>query len=476
MTSDLKLLILEDNPDDAELLQRLLKKAGLRFNAIVASDENEFHAALQNDGYDAVLADNALPQYSSAEALKLVRELNPHVAFILVTGTVSEEFAVSIIQQGADDYILKTNLTRLPAALTNAIEKKKVKKEVEQEKDLSVSIINSMPGVFYLYDEEGHFIRWNKNLETASGYSATDIKTMKPVDFLEAQNRDAAWAWIRQVFAAGYAETEAIVVTKSGERVPYFLTGTTIMYGDQNCLIGIGVDISTRKNSEIELRQLNEQLRQLSQHLHTIREEEQRRIAREIHDELGQQVTALKMDLSTIKKSVKDAADPLAIQQKISAMNGLLDETVRTIRKISSELHPSVLDELGLVAALDWQSMEFSKRFNIPVEFIANKAAKNLQLNLNIATGIFRIYQESLTNIARHAEATLVKASLHYGKNIILVTIADNGKGFDTTKKGPKKTLGLLGVKERAYMIGGTVDIQSEPGKGTQVSITVLIQ
>src|SRR5258708_40318855 len=124
MDNELKLLLLEDNPADAELIQKLLQRSGMKFSAEVASDESEFLQAIGHNQFDAVLADNALPQYSSMEALKLIRKKSPGVAFILVTGTVSEEFAVNIIQQGADDYILKTNLTRLSSAINKAVENK----------------------------------------------------------------------------------------------------------------------------------------------------------------------------------------------------------------------------------------------------------------------------------------------------------------------------------------------------------------
>src|SRR5260221_14036603 len=119
MDTGLKLLLLEDNPDDAELIQQLLKRSGMQFSAEVVSDEKEFLKALNTNNFDAVLADNALPQYSSMEALHMIKQKNPFTAFILVTGTVSEEFAVNIIRQGADDYILKTNLTRLSSAISN---------------------------------------------------------------------------------------------------------------------------------------------------------------------------------------------------------------------------------------------------------------------------------------------------------------------------------------------------------------------
>lgn len=471
MPNELKLLLLEDNPNDAELIQRLLKRAGIKFQSVVVSDEKEFHAALETNGYHAVLADNALPQYSSMEALELVRETNPHVAFILVTGTVSEEFAVRIIQQGADDYILKTNLTRLPAALINAIDKKRSQKDKEMERELSDSIINSLPGVFYLYDKKGQFLRWNKNLESVSGYSLNEVMKMRPPDFFEPAVKEFVAAWIEKVFSYGYAETEATVLTKAGERIPYLFTGSTIPYGKETCLLGIGVDIRNSKESEKELKQLTEQLRSLSAHLQNVREEEQRRIAREIHDELGQQITGLKMDLSWVMKRIHSNEDHIKMEDHLKHMNKLLDETVVTIRKISSELRPSILDDLGLVAALDWQSIEFEKRYNIPVRFTSKGEVDKLDPATMI--GLFRMYQESLTNIARHAAATQVTSSFEAGTLALVLTITDNGKGFDVSKSKQKKTLGLLGMNERVLLMGGTLSIESVPGKGTSVRISV---
>src|SRR5260221_842506 len=178
MDAEYKLLLLEDNPDDAALIGKLLERSGMKFSSILASDEKEFLKAIGENQFDAVLADNALPQYSSMEALDVIKEKNPDTAFILVTGTVSEEFAVNIIKQGADDYILKTNLTRLSAAINKAVEKKRIKKEketaeknIEKEKELSDSIINSLPAIFYFFDAKENFLRCNINFENFSGYS-----------------------------------------------------------------------------------------------------------------------------------------------------------------------------------------------------------------------------------------------------------------------------------------------------------------
>ncbi|MES1214685.1 MAG: response regulator [Bacteroidota bacterium] len=478
MESELKLLLLEDNPDDAALIQKLLQRSGMNFKAIVASDEKEFLQAVEENVFDAVLADNALPQYSSMEALKIIRKRDGGTAFILVTGTVSEEFAVNIIQQGADDYILKTNLTRLSPAISKAVEKKRIEKEkevaeknTEKEKDLSNSIINSLPAIFYYCDARGNFLRCNNNFESISGYTWEEISSMSPEEFFEYPGGDSVRKWTKEVLSKGYIESEASFLTKDGKKIPYYFTGSAVHLEDQTCLIGIGVDISARKQSEKELRQLNGELRRLSAHIQNIKEEEQARIAREIHDELGQQITGLKMDIGWLKRKLSSNTEPISIQEKLSSMNELLDKTVQTIRKIASELRPSILDDLGLYAALEWQSREFEQRFHIPVQF--SSVLKELQLPSTIATGLFRIYQESLTNIARHADATKIVASLEQKNNEVILIISDNGKGFIVSPGKHRKTMGLLGMKERAISIGGNLEIVSEPGNGTTIKITV---
>ncbi|MEQ1675417.1 MAG: PAS domain S-box protein [Chitinophagaceae bacterium] len=262
METNLKLLMLEDDPADAELIQTLLQRAGLQFNAVVASNEGEFLEAMKDNGYHAVLADNALPQYSSMEALKIIRANNPYVAFILVTGTVSEEFAVNIIKQGADDYILKHNLTRLPAAISNAISKKKAEwekeiaeKEIEKEKELSDSIVNSLPGIFYLCDSEGKFLRWNKNFERISGYNAEEISKMSPQYFFTPKGKESIEKYIEQSIATGFGQIETIFVTRQGKKIPYFFTSMATRMDHSDCLICVGLDISASKQSEKEKRE-----------------------------------------------------------------------------------------------------------------------------------------------------------------------------------------------------------------------------
>jgi len=220
-----------------------------------------------------------------------------------------------------------------------------------------------------------------------------------------------------------------------------------------------------------ETVEVNEQLRQLSAHLQNIREEERIHIAREMHDELGQLLTGFKMDVSWLRKRLAANNDP-ALLEKLEGMVGLTDEAVRFVRKISAELRPSILDDLGLIPALEWHNREFEKRYNIKIEFQSH--IQDLKIPPSIATGIFRMYQESLTNVARHSGAKKVSAILDVTDENIHLSIADDGKGFDTGTT-ERKTLGLLGMKERAIMIGGKLEIKSQPGKGTHILITIPI-
>jgi signal transduction histidine kinase len=212
-------------------------------------------------------------------------------------------------------------------------------------------------------------------------------------------------------------------------------------------------------------------LRQLATHLQDIREDERTRIAREIHDELGQQLTGLKMDISWLSKKINGQAPE--INQKLSESLVLIDDTVKTVRRIATQLRPSILDDLGLISAMEWQSEEFEKRFKIITVFKANITV--LDIDAEVATGLFRVFQESLTNILRHSKASEVNASLHLEHESLTLQITDNGVGFEVDNIGEKKTLGLLGMKERTLMMGGTYQITSDPGMGTTVLITVPI-
>lgn len=228
-------------------------------------------------------------------------------------------------------------------------------------------------------------------------------------------------------------------------------------------------DITGRKRSENEILEINSQLRLLSDYLQKIREEERTAIAREIHDELGQQLTVMKMDVSWLAKNA-GKTDPV-IQQRTEDLKKMLDQTVMTVRRIASELRPSMLDDMGLGAAIEWQLGEFTKRSGVNAKF--ENGVPEESIPGFVKTALFRIVQESLTNVARHANAEHVQVCLSITNDQLLLSIRDDGEGFDQLKVVAKKTLGILGMKERATMLGGTYEIQHAPEKGTVVLVKI---
>jgi PAS domain S-box-containing protein len=233
-------------------------------------------------------------------------------------------------------------------------------------------------------------------------------------------------------------------------------------------------DITAQHTAEQQLKASNEELRALASHLTDIREEERASMAREVHDELGQQLTGLKMDLSLMARKASGETE-VWLKEKIGATLNLLDTTIRSVRKIASELRPSILDDLGLIAALDWQAQEFGKRMGILTDFETN--GDGVRISPSASIGLFRICQESLTNIARHAAASRVRICLLEEKEHVFLSIQDDGKGIDPEKLSKKeKTLGLLGMKERALMMGGTLRIDSAVGAGVTLTIKVPIE
>jgi signal transduction histidine kinase len=231
-------------------------------------------------------------------------------------------------------------------------------------------------------------------------------------------------------------------------------------------------DISERRRAEDELRRSREELRLLAAHVERVREAERKHIAREVHDELGQKITGLRMDLSWMEKrlpAIPDAAlrEPLAA--KARSMFELLDQMVKTVRKISAELRPGVLDDLGLVAALEWQARDWQARTGIECHVTASLG--EVPACPERDTALFRIFQEALTNVARHARATQVTAHLGAENGWLALEIRDNGRGITLKERQRAKSFGLLGMNERAMLLGGRFEIRGEPGPGTTVRV-----
>jgi len=480
----------------------------------------------------------------------------------------------------------------LSVFIRDITERKKAAQDITEARALADKLIDSLPGVFYFYDQHGKFIRWNKQFEVVTGYTGEEIATMHPADFFVEEDKEYIMQRIMEVFEKGLNDAEANFITRDGRKIPYYFKAAWVEYQGGPCLLGTGTDITELKKAEEEIRtseqkykllfesnplpmwmlslpeydiievnnaaleqygynreeflaldifelrpeddveklratvnrgfrglhhagiwrhqkrdktiiyvdivtcdiyyegnatrlilaneiteqflaeeklkEAYEETRKLTDHLQTVREEERMYIAREIHDELGQLLTVLKMDVSWLNRKLQPTTEP--IQEKLKALLSLIDVTVKKVRHISSELRPSLLDDLGLVAAMEWHMEEFQKRSG--VELAHELPSTEPVLPEPVKIGLFRILQESLTNVARHSEAQQVIVALTQKENNLMLTIEDNGKGFDA-ENTKKKTLGLLGMKERALMIGGEYKITGTPGKGTTVEVTV---
>jgi PAS domain S-box-containing protein len=229
-----------------------------------------------------------------------------------------------------------------------------------------------------------------------------------------------------------------------------------------------------RRQAEEQLRQTTEQLRALSASLRSAREEEAARIAREIHDELGAALSSLRWDLEEVGEVVSEAADAprlAALRRKIADMMGLTDAAVNTVRRIASELRPVALDDLGLAEAIEWQAGQFQARTGIVV--MCDCQLENVKLRREHSTAVFRIFQEALTNVLRHARATRVDVALKREFGRLTLTVSDNGRGITEEERMGAQTLGLLGMRERANLVGGELDINGDEGKGTTVTVRV---
>jgi PAS domain S-box-containing protein len=234
-------------------------------------------------------------------------------------------------------------------------------------------------------------------------------------------------------------------------------------------------DITSRKEAEGQLETSREQLRALAAGLNTIREHERAEIARGVHDELGQSMTGLKMHVSWLERQFITSGLPAdsTLRQRIQAMSSTIDETIAAVQRISSNLRPPLLDDLGLEAAVEWQVQDFAERSGIRCECVATLG--EIDLKPEQSTAVFRILQESLTNVARHAGATQVSVILEENNGMVVLEVQDNGRGIRQDEIGDVHSIGVLGMQERAISVGGTVTIRGEAGKSTTVLMRIPI-
>ena len=356
---------------------------------------------------------------------------------------------------------------RMMGSMMDITERKKAEEALQQSEEKYRTLVEQASDGIFISDVSGVFYVVNSAGCQLSGYSFEELKQMTIYDLAEPEDLQLNPFQFDKLKSEKGVTSERKMLKKDGMVIDIEVNAKLLSDGRFLAFIK---DITERKKAEQELKESYDAIRELTSYLEKIREEERTNISREIHDELGQQLTVLKMDISWLKKKIKALADA-SVLQRVDDMLSMLNETVNSVRRISSNLRPSLLDDLGLVVAIEWQLSEFEKRSGIKTVFTADEIG--MEIDRDIATGLFRIFQESLTNAAKHAEATEITVSLQKINDQLILHIRDNGLGYENEAVKNKKTFGILGMQERSLMMGGECRIKSETGTGTSVEVMV---
>ena len=351
---------------------------------------------------------------------------------------------------------------------------RRAQEELRVSRDFFEKIFNDAPVGIAIADKEGHFIKVNHAMARFTGYSEDELLSMTYMDIGHPEDTEIN-VRLRQDLLSGKSaavQAEKRYLRKDGSSVWGLAIASAISDKDGNPVQAIGqvLDIDRQKKIELALKDSRKKLRALSARQTQLLEEDRKRIAQEIHDELGQLLTAIKMDVALLRINFGDNPK---LQEKVEQMRQLIDRTIVVVRHVASNLRPAALD-LGLLPALEWLAADFSARSAIPCSFEADQG--DLPLDDTVSTTIFRATQESLTNIARHADAGKVSISLKYSMGILSLCVRDDGRGFDMPLEDPQKGLGFFGMRERVHAAGGHLDIESAPGKGTTISIILPVK
>lgn len=345
----------------------------------------------------------------------------------------------------------------------------------ESETKFRMLAESSASAILYHLDD-GTLAYVNPAAVRMTGYSRDELLKLKIWDLLHPDFRTVVEERLRarQAGEPVVSQNEVRMIVKGGETRWINYTAGRMEIEGNNAMIAMVTDVTERKRAEEELRASHEQLRALAARLESVREEEGTRIAREIHDELGSALTGLKWDLERVNKALAETRSASALPEargKIRGMLGTIDNTINTVRRISSELRPGVLDDLGLVAAIEWQARQFQERTGILCQFAAGVEEANL--DRQASTAIFRMFQEILTNILRHAQAGKVWINAYEKEDHFVLEVRDDGRGISEAEKYNSHSLGLLGMRERGHLIGGRIEIGGVKGEGTTVIVRV---
>ena len=474
MKKELDILIIEDVVHDAELIEQELQSGGIAFHSRRVENREALLRELQQGCPDVVLSDFTLPEFDALQALHLLRQRQLDIPFILVTGTRSEEVAVECIREGADDYILKASLKRLPSSIANALQKRTIEQArfhaeaaLRRSEEQYRLIAENTRDLISLVDVQGRFLYASPSHRSSLGYAPEELAGKELLELVHPEDRAVVrLAWEQALPFKESRIAEVRLRRQSGEYRVFESIGNWIFdeTGKPQRAVVLSRDITRRKEAE-------EALRGLPRLIRAAQEAERRRVARELHDSVIQILSSVKFRLQAMEEKLIDK-HRTAWRNTLKAQVHL-EKAIQEVRRISRNLRPSELDDLGLAPAVRSLCSEFGERTGVAVDLAITKLPKTLPNDMEL--NLYRIIQEALGNIEKHSRASRVSLRLGREASQLRTVIRDNGRGFDPqaphNKKSKPSGMGLVDMRERAAFVGGRWQLRSAPGTGTEIVV-----
>lgn len=464
-------MVIDDEIDVMTPLCDFLSELGYEVMGYVSG--KDALEALKEKEFALLLTDLIMPEVDGITLLKSAQEIDPHLMCIVITGHSTIQTAVEAMKVGAFDYIMKPlDWKILRPMLSRAMEVRRLRKSEEKYRaiveDQTELICRWRPDGTITFVNEVCCRYFNKPYQELIGRTFEQFITAE--DYEELKKHIAALNKENPV-----ALIEHCLILPVGEIHWQHWTNRAI-FDEQDNIVefqSVGRDITDRKKAEEELRISRDQLRELTKRLSEAEENERHRIACELHDQVGQNLTALGINLNMLRNQLSDKLT-VEIDSRLNDSMKILEETAKRIRDVMADLRPSVLDDYGLMAAICWYSDQFSKRTKLSIIVQGEELIPRLPLEVEIT--LFRITQEVLTNVAKHAMASKVMINLAEVAGKARLVIIDDGMGFKPAGfylSKEKNGWGLLNIKERTEALGGKLIVESEPGKGTRIVIEI---